>query len=240
MPLPHDSWAAVYDRVNRSIFGPTYDRLTEVTVRAIQAKKQPSARVVDFGAGTGRLSIPLRDAGYTVESVEPSQPMCDILAANAGHRFGNGLTIRCSTAAGYQGDGGADLDLCVFTVLVYLTDEEALTETVGAVAKSLKPGGHLLIDIPTQHLFRGYDFRKEGVARDVRITPDPEEKDLYHYVDSIEVDGESYGDEFQIRFWPREKVDHTLQAAGLIPQPNPELEKSLVFSGASYLWYRKE
>ena len=44
--------------------------------------------------------------------------------------------------------------LCVFTVLLYLLDEEALEQSLEAAFRALRSGGTLLIDIPSKALFR--------------------------------------------------------------------------------------
>lgn len=56
---PHSSWADVYDLAYQRSFGEFYNHLTDATVEMIVGRIRPPARIVDFGAGTGRLSIPL-------------------------------------------------------------------------------------------------------------------------------------------------------------------------------------
>jgi len=45
----------------------------------IAKKVQPPAKIVDFGAGTGRLSIPLSRKGFDVTAVEPCENMLNQL-----------------------------------------------------------------------------------------------------------------------------------------------------------------
>ena len=56
--LPHSSWANVYDLAYEHSFGEFYGSFSEATVETIVGRIQPPARIVDFGAGTGRLPIP--------------------------------------------------------------------------------------------------------------------------------------------------------------------------------------
>ena len=68
MTTPHSSWAQHYDAAYAS-FGEIYEALTTVTVRNVVKIQPPPARIIDFGAGTGRLSLPLAKEGYSVSAV---------------------------------------------------------------------------------------------------------------------------------------------------------------------------
>jgi len=69
----HSTWAKYYDEVNRECFGIYYDQLTELTLSTINSIGD-NLSIVDFGAGTGRLSIPL-SRNHRVTAVEPSASM---------------------------------------------------------------------------------------------------------------------------------------------------------------------
>ena len=71
----HDSWAKVYDLAYQESFGSFYKGLTELTLSVIQEEISKESEVVDFGAGTGRLSCPLSDLGYQVTAVDASSEM---------------------------------------------------------------------------------------------------------------------------------------------------------------------
>ena len=72
---PHSSWARVYDIAYERSFGRFYHELTRATLDLITERVRPPARVVDFGAGTGRLSLPLAKLGHEVTAVEPCLEM---------------------------------------------------------------------------------------------------------------------------------------------------------------------
>ena len=123
--LPHDLWAGYYDFVYEQAFGRCYRDLTDLTLRTIAGLHQPPCAVVDFGAGTGRLSVPLAAAGYVVTAIEPSGPMLDVLqkkARAAGVRIDSraGRMQDCALPADY------DIALCLFTTISYLLDEDSL------------------------------------------------------------------------------------------------------------------
>ena len=71
----HNSWAKVYDRAYKESFGAFYKELTECTLEVIKEEFSECLKVIDFGAGTGRLSLPLSQLGYKVTAVDASEEM---------------------------------------------------------------------------------------------------------------------------------------------------------------------
>ena len=153
MSEPHESWADVYDIAYEQSFGGTYRDLTSATVDTISNVVKPPARIVDFGAGTGRLSIPLSSVGFDVLAVEPSKGMLDQLKSKPG---GSSVGMFHGKMEDFQSDTPFDMALCVFTVLLYLLDEDTLRKSIQASAQALHPGGFMLIDIPKKSLFKGW------------------------------------------------------------------------------------
>ncbi|HIA63571.1 MAG TPA: class I SAM-dependent methyltransferase [Planctomycetaceae bacterium] len=80
-PIPHDSWAEAYDVAYEQSFGDFYESLTTTTLGLVLGTILPPVRIVDFGAGTGRLSIPLAGHGFQMDAVDPSVGMLDQLRA---------------------------------------------------------------------------------------------------------------------------------------------------------------
>jgi 2-polyprenyl-3-methyl-5-hydroxy-6-metoxy-1,4-benzoquinol methylase len=79
---PHDNWAKYYDFIYETTFGSTYNNLTRETLGVIN-NTLPFGSILDFGAGTGRLAIPLAQKGYNVTAVEQSNAMANELRKKA-------------------------------------------------------------------------------------------------------------------------------------------------------------
>jgi SAM-dependent methyltransferase len=209
----HRSWAKHYDEVNRRCFGRYYDELTRQTLAQINTLGS-NLRIADFGAGTGRLSLPLASAGHLVTAIEPSQAMLEQLAAKdtAGQ-----ISKHNSTMAGYAGPGGHDLAIAVFTVIAYIITEQELVESFRKVAQTLKPGGAFLLDVPRLVLFSHNHVDQDGLVRDITFTQTS--PNHYTYQEKTRLDTAdgvfTYEDTFPLCYWTPEEVLTALQKAGL-------------------------
>lgn len=214
MKRPHDSWAEVYDLAYTEEYGAFYERLTTLTIAEIERQIAPCSSIVDFGAGSGRLSIPLARAGHNVTAVEPSGPMLQQLRSAA-----EGLKIECvqATIQEFQGAQTFDLAICVFTVVIYLLDQDQLSQAISSAKRCLKPGGKLLLDVPSRAVFQSHSCRTERLNRRVSIRP--WEGDVHEYQEEIEVLGTNgerrvFEDRFLIRAWASRDVLSVAQQSG--------------------------
>ncbi len=237
MNVPHASWADGYDRLYEKSFGSFYRHLTDLTLEVILTQTRPGDRVVDFGAGTGRLAIPLSRQGRQVTAVEPCAEMVEQLQGKDSGRL---VHVHPCRMADFQSSMQHDFACCVFTVLLYLLDDEQLSASLKAAAASLRPGGRLLLDVPASSLFHGVSRSGPDFSRSVRV--DPIGQDRYRYVeDSWLLDDagqkQLYQDEFTIRYWPLCTVLQTAETWGLL------LRKDMVHvfagSGANYLLFER-
>jgi SAM-dependent methyltransferase len=125
----------------RPRFSPAVDKVQRIVtrqpVRFLQrAGLQPRARVLDVGAGPGRLVAALGAAGYDAHGIEPSRRSV-ALAHDAG---------RDVRQRGISDHSDSGLDAAVlWHVLEHLDDAPAALATVRSW---LRPGGLLLIGVP--------------------------------------------------------------------------------------------
>ena len=234
---PHSSWAEVYDIAYQRSFGDFYDRLTDATVELIVGKFASPASIVDFGAGTGRLSIPLSQLEYAVTAVEPCREMLSQLQGKDQHNLVKSV---CSRMEEFRGEGKFDMALCVFTVILYLLDEDSLKKSLAAAFEALRPGGLLLLDIPSEAIFSGYTRRDPCFERTVAVTR--HNGNIYTYREELVVtndDGKAtrYEDEFQIRHWPKNQVMEVIKELGFVD--GEDLTHHFSGAGSSYYKFKK-
>lgn len=237
---PHDNWSKYYDFVYETTFGNFYRRLTDLTLDGISGML-PTGTVLDFGAGTGRLTIPLKQNKYEVIAVEKSSGMVRELKRKC---VANGLDIpvfNCSIAE--YSNGQADLALALFTVLSYSTTEHELSENIASVCRHIKPNGYFFFDLPNSVFFdskRIIDIRRDNFSRSAKLT-ESGENNVYIYKEACSgiFDGEPFHceDEFPIRYWSPETLDKLLTDNGM----SDTLKRFAEFAttGSTYKSYRK-
>jgi len=216
MPVPHASWAHCYDFAYENSHGALYQSLTDLTLSTIRELRQPPCSLVDFGAGTGRLAIPLAQSGYAVTAVEPCSEMMGILLSKAAAERLR-IQPRVERIQDFDGQGQFDIALCVYTTVLYLLDETSLRQALSRLAESLTKGGHLLIDIPSRHAFQSYCRQTSVLDRNVVIRPAGGDIYSYHEKTRCLMDGswQDCEDGFAIRFWPLEAILSFLQEQGV-------------------------
>lgn len=232
MTLPHDSWAEVYDLVYQEEFGSLYQRLTNLTLNAIKQLVDPPASIIDFGAGTGRLSIPLARAGYHVTAVEPSGPMLRQLRYAAPND-----NINCveSSMQDFCSAQSFDLAICVFTVVIYFLSEEHLHKAMMQAKNCVKPSGLLLLDVPRSEVFNDRHSHTQRMRRDVHMRL--VESHIYEYCDEIELFGvgnvkSCFKDRFLIRKWEPRDVIRIAHSCGFYVKEN--LSEQFSGTGSEY------
>ena len=234
--LPHSSWAEVYDLAYERSFGRLYADLSAQTIRVIMDRVPSPAKVVDFGAGTGRLSIPLSESGYDVLAVDPCGEMLQQLRKKDPE---SKVTLCESRMQDFAGADDCDLALCVFTVLLYLPETHSLDASFEAAFRSLRAGGHLLIDIPQRGIFSSYERSDEEIDR--RVTVKELDNDVFSYREELTVrkseEESSYVDEFQIRYWPVDEVMRAMEKAGFLMAE--DCSDLLCGSGSHYYLMKK-
>jgi len=236
MTIPHSPWARYYDQVYEKSFGYSYKELTKKTLKQIQDVLPPPRDLVDFGAGTGRLAIPLLSLGYNVTAVEPCEEMVLELKKKD---INNKIKCHILRMADLEITEQFDFATCVFTVLIYLLDEDALNKSIKAAYNSLRPDGYFLVDIPTIHVFSHMNISNKHLSRSIRV--EHKKDDVYQFSEAtqIKVDGETVeiNDTFPIRYWPREVVCSMLKDVGFVSFKDvSDLFKG---TGSNYLLLRK-
>jgi len=217
MPQPHDNWAKYYDYSFRKTYGPLYQKLTDDSLAAIERILQKGT-VLDIGAGTGRLAIPLAKNGYQVIAVEQSSGMVIELTNNCASNQVNFPIFQCSFSE--YDNGPADLALALFTVLSYSVTENELKDFLQRVGIKVSPGGFFFFDLPNRVFFEQrqlVNIDTESFKRKVELEQTID-ADVYWYKEECSgvLNGEAfhYQDEFRIRYWELSFLDELLRDLG--------------------------
>jgi 2-polyprenyl-3-methyl-5-hydroxy-6-metoxy-1,4-benzoquinol methylase len=217
MKQPHDNWGTYYDFVYEQTFGSFYSNLTIETLNVIN-QILPKGSILDFGAGTGRLSFPLTEQGYNVIAVEKSIGMVNDFKRKLDRQYSDIKIHNCSISE-YE-NGKADLAIALFTVLSYSITEDELSKNIENICKHINPDGYLFFDLPNTVFFsagRLTNINTNTFRRLVELTSN-NENDIYTYKEECSgiFNGQkfSYEDEFKIRYWKISNLDKLLNENG--------------------------
>lgn len=118
--------------------------------------------ILELGCGTGRLLVPLAEAGHRVTGVDVSRPMLDrAAAAVATAGVSTRVTLHHGSMTEADSAPGGPFGLVVIALngLLHLPTAAAQRETLLAARRALDPRGQLVLDLlnPTPETLRGLD-----------------------------------------------------------------------------------
>jgi len=241
MKQPHDNWGTFYDFVYAQTFGSFYSNLTIETLNVIN-QILPSGTILDFGAGTGRLSFPLSNQGYKVIAVERSIGMVDAFKRKLDGQNPEIVIHNCSISE-YE-NGTADLAIALFTVLSYSITEDELSKNIENICRHINQNGYFFFDLPNAVFFnagRLINIDTNNFRRLVELTSN-NENDIYTYREQCSgiFNGQefSYEDEFKIRYWEISTLDKLLTENGF----NDTMKSFPQFNstGSTYKLYKRQ
>lgn len=135
-----DEAAQSYDTPGEGMFaddvlGPTVARLTELAA---------GGSAVEFAIGTGRVAIPLHDAGVPVTGIELSHAMIARLREKATEK--EIPVVPGDMATAFAGDGFT-LAYLVFNTIANLLTQDEQVECFRNAARHLAPGGCFVVEL---------------------------------------------------------------------------------------------
>ncbi|MEY2421773.1 MAG: hypothetical protein QOI95_1840 [Acidimicrobiaceae bacterium] len=117
------------------VLGPTVERL-----RALAS----GGRALEMAIGTGRVAVPLAEAGVAIAGIELCQPMIDQLRTKADEQLIPVVLGDMSTA---RVDGGFSLVFLVFNGISNVLTQERQIDVFENAARHLVPGGRFVIEL---------------------------------------------------------------------------------------------
>ncbi len=216
-------WAPYYDDIHNEVGEET---------RLLKELAGDPPRALELGVGTGRVALPLSQAGVKVTGIEISDDMISLLRAKPG---GDEIEI----IQGDFADVGVDTTfplICVpFNTLFSLVTQDRQVECFQNVARALEPGGRFVLDafMPDSERWDDQNTRigvssissNRAHGYELSIHDPATQKVVSHLVKRLE-DGSTVVLPVTVRYsWPSE-LDLMARLAGL------ELENR-------YAWYDK-
>ncbi len=114
-------------------------------VRALRPR-----RVLEYGCGNGRITLPIAETGTSIVGVDASRPQLDDLRDKLG-RSESALRDRVRLVLGdmraVRLKERFDLVLCTFNTFLHLYDRHDVERFLSRVAAHLAPGGRFVFDV---------------------------------------------------------------------------------------------
>jgi SAM-dependent methyltransferase len=138
---PYGDIAELYDLEHDS-----FDVDVELMLNFAQVVGDP---ILEMGCGSGRILIPLAEAGFNVTGLDTSRPMLDRAEAAVAH---SGVRDRVTLVEGDMREAdqapGGPFGLVIFSLnsLMHLTTVEDQRAALSSAARTLDPRGQLIID----------------------------------------------------------------------------------------------
>ncbi len=150
---PYEAIAGVYDVWCAEV--------TEDVAFYVEACAGAAGPIVELGAGTGRIALPLARAGHEVRAYDLSPAMLDRLAAGARTAgVEDRIELVLADLLALERLPPTDRVLAPFRVFLHLPDDAARLSLLRTIAGALSPGGLLVFDV------------FEPTASDIRTTHD--------------------------------------------------------------------
>ena len=210
-----DAFADVYD--------DWYEGISDVDLTVVELLDLAgSGPVLELGVGTGRLAVPLAEAGLaigvTVVGIDASEAM---LARLAWRDPGGLVTVIHGDMRGDLPDGPFGLVFAAYNTLFNLTDEGAQARCFADVAERLRPGGRFVIEafVPDDPPPRGDSVTVKSISADRVVlsisVDDPDHQSAAgQFVELSETGGVRLRP-WSIRYSTPAQLDEYARAAGL-------------------------
>lgn len=149
----YNGLAEVYDQFTGDV---KYEDWLDWYLEAFGGEKEPVRLVLDLGCGTGTLTCMLAQKGYDLIGVDLSEDMLTQAMDKACELELEPMPLfLCQSMEELELFGQIDACVCSLDCLNYITDRQALEQTIRRVANYLRPGGLFLFDvIPEQEFAR--------------------------------------------------------------------------------------
>jgi SAM-dependent methyltransferase len=215
--------ASSYGDAFADIYDDWYAGISDVDLTVVELLDLAgSGPVLELGVGTGRLAVPLAEAGLaigvTVVGIDASEAMLARLAWRDPGQLVTAIhgDMRCDLP-----DGPFGLVFAAYNTLFNLTDEDAQARCFADVARRLRPGGRFVIEafVPDDPPRRGDSVTVRSISADrvvLSISVEDPDNQLAagQYVELSETSGVRLRP-WSIRYSTPAQLDEYARAAGL-------------------------
>ena len=138
---------ALYDSIS-GIYDPWSASVVEDIAFYVEEAKRCDGPVVELAVGSGRVAIPIAEAGRSVIGVDLSDGMLGVARALAEERgVGSLVDLRVGDLREPPVEERVPLVICPFRSLLHMPDEQEKVRALRAAGALLEPGGRFIFDV---------------------------------------------------------------------------------------------
>jgi SAM-dependent methyltransferase len=138
---------ALYDSIAR-IYDPWSASVVEDIAFYVEEALGCDGPIVELAVGSGRIAVPIAQAGRAVIGVDLSEGMLAVARALAEEHGVSALVdLRVGDLREPPVDERVPLVICPFRSLLHMADEEQKLKALRAARELLEPGGRLVFDV---------------------------------------------------------------------------------------------
>jgi SAM-dependent methyltransferase len=138
---------ALYDSIAR-IYDPWSASVTEDISFYVEEAQGCHGPVVELAVGSGRIAVPLAQAGHRVIGVDLSEGMLAVARSLAEENgVGSLLDLRVGDLREPPVDERVELVICPFRSLLHMPNEDEKVRALRAARDLLAPGGRFVFDV---------------------------------------------------------------------------------------------
>lgn len=141
MHSEYDQWADVYDVV--------YSYVRSDIPFYVETAKRRGGPVLELGCGTGRVTVPIAEAGVEIVGMDISKPMLDAATANLAESSAeNGnASLVYGDMSDFSFGRSFNAIIVPFRGFLSLLTTEEQTRSLDCIRRHLSPDGHLIFDV---------------------------------------------------------------------------------------------
>jgi SAM-dependent methyltransferase len=142
--MAHDPFAVIADYYDLDLGDyqediPLYENLARRT----------GLPVLELGVGTGRVAIPLAEAGFSVVGVDSSEPMLAVARSKLDKALSRHLRLILAEIEGVSLDESFGLILCPLGGFLHLNSQDKQIRALECARRHLAAGGLVALDLPS-------------------------------------------------------------------------------------------
>ncbi len=147
----YDDFAQVYDALMQEI---DYHEWADYVFRLLLNAKSPVKSILEFGCGTGNITLELAQKGFEMTAVDLSDNMLTIADEKAEKAGQNTIRFFKGDMSNFAIGEQFDAVICCCDTVNYLPDLKAIENFIMCSLDALKPGGLLLFDMNTPEKYK--------------------------------------------------------------------------------------